>query len=707
MDRHVHLNKYAEQNFGGGIIERVPVSFESTDNKKSHTSQGHSIHLRPPTVQSRDEAGPKRRRMACDRVSQLQQVVSTYVQHLTQHVDERVYAEVMKAFPISGGEAGDPCPPTTQHMLGARAVRKLLASFGQCAHIPLFHFDIEDASAMEMENWVKLYSAAIRCSIRECPTNVVLLEWDIKSDTHPTVLHFDPVDQHQTFIWFSGGQHMATIAAYFAENNILGAASPSESISAEFVATGLMIVDEYCPRLMVVVLILWLCYRFGCAHPFQVIEALQCHLFFPGKSQIDLRRLFAWFRGLLKHVDSTEKFTEALHIQQAPGTVQCLRLLPGGGMCPELCTDGYTWCREHTPHFIQPVWASARSTSIARMWYLPEYLKDFFHGRVIRICAAGYFESRWNVSDWSCSFDMMDQQIRANCGEARAGLPVPKTATIRFVNFVERGLDRKYRLQSPMCEAILKQMSGRWNSLANVAVWLMELMAPEVPRDTPLNEVRNNFVLLLLTHAPLYQWRLSVITLNDHPCYIMVDVSWFDGASEFHAGIKSALRSRTPLIKTTIHVKLTKPEAVNWLTSLDPKIPLHVSVLAEHVEHAAMTVLPTLVRHNTVPPQPTVLPNTPVIEDQFNTYFSVLNSDTCGGRMVWQRDARSAWVDVALQRHFPGWVTEETEEDVTESTESTSTTELEATDFEWDKDDWGDPNPSSAATQPRPYVGDL
>jgi hypothetical protein len=63
-------------------------------------------------------------------------------------------------------------------------------------------------------------------------------------------------------------------------------------------------------------------------------------------------------------------------------------------------------------------------------------------------------------------------------------------------------------------------------------------------------------------------------------------------------------------------------------------------------------------------------------------------------------------VDVALQRHFPGWVTEKTEEDVTESTESTestSTTELEANDFE--DDDWGDPNPSLAATQPRPYVG--
>ena len=73
--------------------------------------------------------------------------------------------------------------------------------------------------------------------------------------------------------------------------------------------------------------------------------------------------------------------------------------------------------------------------------------------------------------------------------------------------------------------------------------------------------------------------------------------------------------------------------------------------------------------------------------------------------MVWQRDARSACVDVTLQRHFSGWVTEEFEEDVNESTESTSTTELEANDFE--NDDWGDPNPSLAAKQPRQYFGDL
>jgi hypothetical protein len=33
MDRRVQLNEYAEQNFGGGIFERVPVSFESTENK--------------------------------------------------------------------------------------------------------------------------------------------------------------------------------------------------------------------------------------------------------------------------------------------------------------------------------------------------------------------------------------------------------------------------------------------------------------------------------------------------------------------------------------------------------------------------------------------------------------------------------------------------------------------------------------------------
>ena len=74
------------------------------------------------------------------------------------------------------------------------ARQRMLSAFGQCTYMNYFHIRLSDDDSVE--NWMKLYATAIRCSIAPCERGFVFLDWEYASTPseswkHATLLYFD------------------------------------------------------------------------------------------------------------------------------------------------------------------------------------------------------------------------------------------------------------------------------------------------------------------------------------------------------------------------------------------------------------------------------------------------------------------------------------------------------------------------------------
>ena len=89
-------------------------------------------------------------------------------------------------------ESAEPSGSTYHHSrdLTMPLKNRLLSVFDQCADLPMLVFDLH---RHEVDEWVKLSAAAIRCTIAPCTRGFVFVSFgnSVKQMWHATVFYFD------------------------------------------------------------------------------------------------------------------------------------------------------------------------------------------------------------------------------------------------------------------------------------------------------------------------------------------------------------------------------------------------------------------------------------------------------------------------------------------------------------------------------------
>ena len=82
----------------------------------------------------------------------------------------------------------------------------MLAAFGQCADIPQFDFNICEH---RLQDWLRLYASAIRCSLQKCGRGFVFLVLSENlQNIHATLMYFDIKEKTRLLIQKRGVSYL-------------------------------------------------------------------------------------------------------------------------------------------------------------------------------------------------------------------------------------------------------------------------------------------------------------------------------------------------------------------------------------------------------------------------------------------------------------------------------------------------------------------
>jgi hypothetical protein len=124
-------------------------------------------------------------RQPCASASELDKQVAKYLDQLTHGMTP----------------AGNYCARRTENLHYTR--QRMLNQFGECIQTNYFNFEIQRGS---IDNWLRLYAAAIRCSVERCQRGFVFLDWECDETPeeegwgHATTLYFDTASKLQVFV---------------------------------------------------------------------------------------------------------------------------------------------------------------------------------------------------------------------------------------------------------------------------------------------------------------------------------------------------------------------------------------------------------------------------------------------------------------------------------------------------------------------------
>ena len=92
--------------------------------------------------------------------------------------------------------------PGADYAHRTQAQQGVLAAFGACADMPHFHFHLTEDSLLQIQDWMRLYAAAIRCSIQDCNGGFVFLSWSsVKTEyRYGGLVHDVNRRDHQTVV---------------------------------------------------------------------------------------------------------------------------------------------------------------------------------------------------------------------------------------------------------------------------------------------------------------------------------------------------------------------------------------------------------------------------------------------------------------------------------------------------------------------------
>ena len=446
---------------------------------------------------------------------------------------------------------------------------RMHAMFGQC-QINAFNFSLIENDSVE--NWLRLYAAAIRCSIQPCGRGFVFVTWVYMDGNvrkiHATALYFDSLRKTQVFIDPSGclkRTNHGNLLQHFRESHVWvpkvekpdvsttragpvccwgSALSWTQKIQQYFhgpIEHQQEILDTNGCCTTMVLLVVWMCLRFGCRDPHQMVKSIRCAMgdkrrgaFLPEGTLTNARkitefllRLRAWQNGILKHDLNTEEIKHWLKIYADPGTVVCNYMLYNKqdptefiGLCPKPCEGGFTWCAEHAAGFRLGNEETPVVSNDVKVLHVPAALKKHC------VLFAGYFERRWGaIDDWECSQDTFIRQLRAvpDIVEQAAKTQTDTMGTLRFYGFL--GPDG---LHQPDLDRILTRMQSHMGDINSrwADVFSVELLLPEPETVSPRD--RFLFCKMVSERQTLQQWPISVVYVKKAIGILVVDMNFVD-----------------------------------------------------------------------------------------------------------------------------------------------------------------------------------
>ena len=370
--------------------------------------------------------------------------------------------------------------------------------------MPHFHFHLnEKPITRDLGNWVRIYAAAMRCSLRDCDDGFVFLSWSTDTPATrwgflrvterwhtQTVLYFDIPARRQVFLDPSHWTSDPTVDAlrYFDTHHVW---EPPGEASLSVVDLNPAEVSGFCPDHLqtafthadnvdlsshctttITFLVVLMCLRFGCKDPQAMADAIR-HI----------------VRG---RVVERERFL--LHLRELEngmvdvGSVADARrwLLPTGPYCHHImsrpldtpvrvCTAERSehgwWCPAHTP-LTPPSTRPQPPPKRVIAHALPEYLP------FTTVHAVGYFEERWLKTDngWPCALQTLDAQLR----DVPDVPPIETISVIRVLFDPEDEADLLSRVQT-VVGRMLPWVRERWDQFLRTGGLLMQLIHREQP----------------------------------------------------------------------------------------------------------------------------------------------------------------------------------------------------------------------------------
>jgi hypothetical protein len=319
----------------------------------------------------------------------------------------------------------------------------------------------------------------------------------------------------------------------------------------------------------IVVLVIWMCLRFGCRDPQTMVDAVRCAMYHRRTALVDvhrgygpvateliafLRRLRAWHNRFADRAMTAAQFRAWLGISKPAGSARChaMRYRPDGaydGLCPEPCHGGVAWCAAHTPGALPD---TVDLDAIPRIDFRILHLANGLAG--LNVVMGGYFEHRWEGDDWACSINTMKLQLQEADDDDNLG-------TIRFFGFL-RG-DRLERRPIRRIMHIIENQVG-WDVIQQkVKVLSVELLVPDgdAVADTEIDWFRK----MAGKRVPLKHFEAVVVAVQRR---VLTYASWMTRHPS-SVDLHNALVTEHQLTEgATVLLVVNRSDQLAWLATL-------------------------------------------------------------------------------------------------------------------------------------------
>ena len=298
----------------------------------------------------------------------------------------------------------------------------------------------------------------------------------------------------------------------------------------------IMEIDGCCTTM--VLLVVWMCLRFGCRDPHRMVKSIRCAMvkkrrsaFFPAGTIRNAReitefllRLRAWQNGITNRRLNADEIKRWLKIYAVPGSVVCNYMQYDDkrdptkfiGLCQKPCENGFTWCVEHAAAFRLGKEETDTGSTDVKVLHVPAALRKHC------VLFAGYFERRWKDNDgFRCALDTLSSQLQAVPDVVKRTAPNTDTlGTVRFYGFL--GPNGLYLSD---LYPILQEMQRRLHSVNahHANVFSVELLLPR--RESILPSDRFLFCKIVSQTLPLLYWPVSVVYVKKAVGLLIIDMN--------------------------------------------------------------------------------------------------------------------------------------------------------------------------------------
>jgi hypothetical protein len=482
----------------------------------------------------------------------------------------------------------------------------VLAAFGECADMPHFHFYLAEDSLPQIQDWMRLYAAAIRCSVQNCEGGFVFMSWsNVKTDyhyggllprvnrwDHQTVVFFDLRPDHKRQVFLDPSHRTCDTVAgnqllYFRDQHVWDPSAARSVVDLNVNETESM----YCPENLqsyfcdfdddcsttVALLVVVCCLRFGSRDPQRITDALRCVL--------NQRRMTTTAEDFQRFVLRLRELENRLATMSVDGAFGLLQLVATDGdtcqhiveekpgrdavFCQRPCTAGTIWCADHTPAQARRPLARPPHRRV-NMLFLPAYVP------YDRVDVVGYFEQRWGIDKWQCSLDVFQSQL-----DEYTRTRDHTDRSLCVFRFLSRRRCHDQRLSPPETGASLMETQRfildalkyitrkRWDDLQHMHSVLFEILSWDemlMPYDTELRAWFTDHVLSQSRIVPMAHWKFLAVVVDKKPCYVAFDLSQFRRDKDFVSTLThlNGYVKASPFVPI-LALRLTTADHVEWL----------------------------------------------------------------------------------------------------------------------------------------------